>query len=96
MKIKVGDNNPLDDAQLIIDNICKEEYIEGDPKRRRQRVRADANRAWEKSKALEFATPLTRLADSDFSLLEFIEEPLEKQDSNNKWRFSDQIQALEY
>ena len=78
-KIKIG-HEPDEDARRILHVIASQRNGSKLP---RQKVRADANRAWDKNAAYSFAASIHamnqgRYSDDAFSLLEFIEEPLAK------------------
>ena len=87
MKVKVAHRLPSHDAEHVI----KAQYLATD----KNNVRADANRGWSFDRALEFASLLLKNDDSIIHNFEFIEEPLEKQSTEDNFDFSRQIQMLE-
>ena len=62
----------------------------------RKSLRADANRLWDKTSAINFASSLKQDNIDIFDTLEFIEEPLQKElNSDGVWELSRQISELE-
>jgi o-succinylbenzoate synthase len=89
IKVKVGNKNVLTDAQNLI-NVRKAAISQ------KTKLRADANRAWpDVETAKSFTSELSKLRASSLGEIEFIEEPLEKQDNNGKWSIEAQVDALE-
>ncbi len=88
MKIKVGHRRPAEDAQTVVNTQLSLSNVN---------VRADANRAWNESSAIDFVNELSKLDNNIQETLEFIEEPLEKQSGKNggQWNFPLQVNALE-
>lgn len=87
MKVKVGHRSLEDDAINLIDasNGIGNNF-----------VRADANRAWSKSDALNFVHTLKQMEPKINNTLEFIEEPIQKVEIEGKvWSLSGQVEALE-
>jgi len=86
-KVKVGHKSLEDDISALIDIISGIKPIV---------LRVDANRAWSKSDALQFARILNEKEPRINKVLEFIEEPIQKVDIEGKiWSLSDQVEALE-
>lgn len=90
LKVKVGHQTIQKDAQAILEaGACA-------------KVRADANRAWNISSAIEFASALNELGIGGSEQIEFIEEPIQKvfsknnSESNSTWVFVNQLKELEY
>ena len=89
MKVKVGHQDMEHDKSAILRAYQLADRTTG-------RIRADANRAWNESQAIEFATALEALDLHALEKLEFIEEPLQKVlNKDGSWNFSEQIAALE-
>mmetsp|Transcript_2809 Transcript_2809/g.4249 ORF Transcript_2809/g.4249 Transcript_2809/m.4249 type:complete len:658 (+) Transcript_2809:73-2046(+) len=74
MKIKIGDE-PGEDARRILLVVASQR---NSLQRRRQKVRADANRAWDKNAAYAFAALMHTSIGPSPEFLEFIEEPFAK------------------
>jgi 2-succinyl-5-enolpyruvyl-6-hydroxy-3-cyclohexene-1-carboxylate synthase/o-succinylbenzoate synthase len=86
LKVKVGHQELADDA-LAISHAFQ---------RTGGKIRADANRAWNQSQAIEFASALEGLDLHAFDRLEFVEEPLLKEtNKSGKWSLAAQVDALE-
>lgn len=86
LKVKVGHQEMADDA-LAISHAFQQTG---------GKIRADANRAWNQSQAIEFASALEGLDLHAFDRLEFVEEPLLKEtDKAGKWSLAAQVDALE-
>jgi O-succinylbenzoate synthase len=97
IKIKVGHQD------LELDKLC---LLQGFQKMERQltgrndgRIRADANRAWNESQVIAFATLLEGLDVHAIEKIEYIEEPLQKVQksimSPSGWTLGAQVAALE-
>lgn len=87
IKVKVGDKDPLSDAQNFV-NIKASSS-------KHSRLRADANRAWTLLSTRSFVDELRKLDKSSLEGVEFIEEPLEKQYTDGIWSLEAQVNALE-
>ena len=88
IKVKVGDKDPLVDAQTLVN-------MRDASTAQKVKLRADANRAWASESAQAFANELRHLDTSTLSAIEFIEEPLEKQYTDGQWSLKAQVKALE-
>jgi len=87
MKVKVGHQRVEDDAIAVTD------ARNGESKH----VRADANRGWTQSDAMQFVEMLRKHDPNIDEYIEFIEEPLQKVNTKNApWSLKDQVEALEY
>jgi o-succinylbenzoate synthase len=86
LKVKVGHQELAEDAITIS---LAFQYTSG-------KIRADANRAWNQSQAIEFASALQGQDLQAADRLEFVEEPLVKQtDKAGNWSLAAQVEALE-
>ncbi len=90
MKVKVGHRDIEDDARDLI------AYRGKDALNRKTGVRADANRSWTDSEALNFVKALKEIDESISDRIEFVEEPIEKTPNTKTWELRDQIEALEH
>jgi 2-succinyl-5-enolpyruvyl-6-hydroxy-3-cyclohexene-1-carboxylate synthase len=87
VKAKVGHQDTRLDVEAVLGALS----LSGDV----GAIRVDANRAWSAKKAIDFATSVEGI---DFALerLEFVEEPLIKQDPQGReWSLEQQVEALE-
>ena len=87
IKVKVGDMNVLADAQQLI-------KVKALSPSQKSKLRADANRSWTLESAQAFVSELQNLDPSALSIIEFIEEPLEKL-AAGVWNFEAQVDSLE-
>jgi 2-succinyl-5-enolpyruvyl-6-hydroxy-3-cyclohexene-1-carboxylate synthase len=90
VKVKVGHGEIGQDV-LAISQVYQMQQASG-------MLRADANRSWSYSNAVNFAAELVERNPMALQRLEYIEEPLEQQISNvagNVWSLADQVDALE-
>ena len=86
LKVKVGHQELADDAIAITHAFQRSSGM----------VRADANRAWNDSQAIEFALALDGLDLHAMDRLEFVEEPLVKlTDTIGSWSLEAQVEGLE-
>lgn len=93
IKVKVGHQNLQEDAISMLRGFQSTELYHG---KSAGFVRADANRAWNESQALEFASALEGLDVQALQRIEFVEEPLQQCYGNQgRWNLADQIEALE-
>ena len=86
LKVKVGHQSAQDDAAALT-RALQDTLKDG-------KIRADANRAWDDSRAIEFASALEVLDVNFVRRIEFVEEPLQKV-HDSKWSIRLQIEALE-
>ena len=97
IKVKVGHQDIEQDKTSILQGFQKiERHLSG---RNDGRIRADANRAWNESQAIAFATLLEGLDVHAIEKIEYIEEPLQKvlisNSSMSEWTLATQVTALE-
>ena len=97
IKVKVGHQDIEQDKTSILQGFQKiERHLSG---RNDGRIRADANRAWNESQVIAFATLLEGLDVHAIEKIEYIEEPLQKVKMSNsslsEWTLATQITALE-
>ena len=91
LKVKVGHQTLEKDTSALL-----LAFHRMDMRRKRGKIRADANRAWNESQAMSFASSLDGLDVNSLNRIEFVEEPLRKvEDSDGLWSLEQQIQALE-
>jgi o-succinylbenzoate synthase len=86
LKVKVGHQSAQDDAAALT-RALQDTLKDG-------KIRADANRAWDDGRAIEFASALEVLDVNVVRRIEFVEEPLQKV-QGSKWSIRSQIAALE-
>jgi 2-succinyl-5-enolpyruvyl-6-hydroxy-3-cyclohexene-1-carboxylate synthase len=93
LKVKVGHQDLKEDVLIISQAL---QILESNNGVGRGLVRADANRAWDDARALEFAANLEGMDLRIAERIEYVEEPLEKQVTRGKtWALADQVEALE-
>lgn len=95
IKVKVGHENPKEDAFILID--LMEQPLDKSQKvgLRKVGLRADANRAWSLESAQVFVDEIRRADRSTLYAIEFVEEPLTKQAATEEWTLELQVTALE-
>jgi len=92
LKVKVGHQEDImEDAAAVSNALQQSDFYRGPTT---GVIRADANRAWDHETAIEFASALAGTDIKDRLLLEFVEEPLQRQDPDN-WTIGSQVAALE-
>ena len=97
IKVKVGHQDDEQDKVSILQGFQRiERHLSG---RHDGRIRADANRAWNESQVIAFATSLEGLDVHALEKIEYIEEPLQQVNSTNssslEWTLAAQVRALE-
>lgn len=90
VKVKVGHQSVDEDKRAVLRGI-QEMELSG----RAVRIRADANRSWNESQAVEFAASLAALDVDVINRLEYVEEPITKISNNSSWSLEGQVDALE-
>lgn len=92
-KVKVGHQDLNQDSSAMLRGFQRVDLSKGGLE---GRVRADANRAWNESQAIEFASALEGLDVHALEKIEFLEEPLSKvTNESGDWSFEMQVSALE-
>jgi 2-succinyl-5-enolpyruvyl-6-hydroxy-3-cyclohexene-1-carboxylate synthase/o-succinylbenzoate synthase len=89
LKVKVGHQDPAKDLQALSHVFEWADYRRG---RGGIKVRLDANRAWNESRAIGFASSIEGLDARAFDRIEFVEEPLVQLSEDD---FPGQVEALE-
>jgi L-alanine-DL-glutamate epimerase-like enolase superfamily enzyme/uncharacterized membrane protein len=94
LKVKVGHQSFEDDLQAVSIAYRRSETYQSASW---GRIRADANRAWNESEAMEFVTSIDGVALHAIERFEFVEEPLEEahRTSDDLLRMEAQVEALE-
>ncbi|CAB9514247.1 MAP kinase-activated protein kinase 2 (Fragment) [Seminavis robusta] len=91
LKVKVGHQGAVDDAASLAQTLKQSQEYRGPTS---GTIRADANRAWTEETAMEFVTALQSTDARALGRLEFVEEPLQRQDTHG-WSLENQVSALE-
>ena len=94
-KVKVGHKSAEDDAMAISYAF---QTSQSSNEERARMVRADANRGFNTTSALDFAKALKEIDGEAFDSLEYVEEPLERLDAvelTGEWSLAKQVEGLE-
>jgi 2-succinyl-5-enolpyruvyl-6-hydroxy-3-cyclohexene-1-carboxylate synthase len=93
LKVKVGYQNLMDDSNAMFNAF---QYLGSNKGGKSTKIRVDANRAWNDTEAMEFASALDGIELHAINKIEFIEEPLLKHmDDNDEWSLEGQVESLE-
>lgn len=93
-KVKVGHQSAYDDAMAI--SYAYQVALFNAEQGSKGKVRADANRSYNETTALQFANILKGIDGDAFKRLEYVEEPLQRcMSPTAQWSFAGQARALE-